>query len=299
MESDEQRKQKKAARFFLSPVIGLHKLTGRIIGKALGDAGEVTEDVILSMVDAGSESGFIEDASAEIINKAFEFDDLAVSDVMTHRVNIVGLEANTGLDDIIYVALDEGFSRLPVYRENADDIIGIIIVKDLLCLIGKTDLSGFSIDDFLREAVFIPASCSCTGTFKILTEKKAGMAVVVDEYGGTAGIVTVEDLVEAVMGSIQDEYDEESAEIKKIGDEKYDINGGADPEDVLKLFGYKLPEDHEYDTIAGFVTDLLGFIPEEIDGKSAPRADYEDVRFVAVGVESNCISRIIAYRMKP
>ncbi|MDR0197522.1 MAG: hemolysin family protein [Oscillospiraceae bacterium] len=299
MESDERRKQSRAARFFLSPVIGLHKLTGAFLRKTLGDSGDVTEDVILSMVDAGSESGVIEDTSAEIISKAFEFDDLAVSDVMTHRVNVVGIESGDGLDDIIYLALDEGFSRLPVYRESVDDIIGIIIVKDLLSLIGKPDLSGFSIDDFLRETVFIPESCSCTDTFKILTGEKSGMGVVVDEYGGTAGIVTMEDLVEAVMGSIQDEYDEESAEIKKIGDEKYDVNGETDPEDVLKLFGYELPEDHEYETIAGFVTDLLGFIPEESgDGKSAPHADYKDVRFVAVGVEGNCISRIIAYRLK-
>jgi len=301
METTDGRKRGK--NIFMPPLIGLHKLTGRLISRMPGENNEVAEDVILSMVDAGSEGGFIEDTSKEIINNAFEFDDLAVSDVMTHRVNVVGIEVNSALNDIIYLALDEGFSRFPVYRENIDDIIGIIIVKDLLSLIGKDDsfLAGFSVKDFLRQAVFIPESCSCTKTFKILTQEKAGMAIVVDEYGGTAGIVTMEDLVEEVMGNIQDEYDEEEAAIKKIGDEKYDIPGEADPEEVLELFGYKLPDDHEYDTIAGFVTDLLGYIPEQVRNegeKNTAHADYKDVRFVAVGVEDNCISRVIAFRKK-
>jgi len=292
METDGR---KRSGNIFIQPLIGLHKLTGRLISERLGGDNEVAEDVILSMVDAGSEGGYIEDSSAEIINNAFEFGDMAVSDVMTHRVNVVGVEINAKLDDIVYLALDEGFSRFPVYRENIDDIIGIIIVKDLLSLIGKSDVSDFSVTDFLRTAVFIPESCTCAKTFKILTAEKAGMAVVIDEYGGTAGIVTMEDLIEEIMGNIEDEYDEDEAGIKKIGGEKYDIPGETDPEEVLELFGYKLPDDHEYDTIAGFVTDLLGYIPE-VNGKQTAFADYKDVRFVAVGVEDNCISRVIAFR---
>ncbi|MCL2634284.1 MAG: hemolysin family protein [Oscillospiraceae bacterium] len=296
MESDS-RKRNKTKNLFLAPIIGLHKLTGRTIKKNFPEDSDTVEDVILSMVDAGSESGFIEDTSAEIISNAFEFDDLAVSDVMTHRVNVVGIEEDTGLDDVIYLALDEGFSRMPVYKENIDNITGIIIVKDLLSLIGSNELDSFSINNFLREAVFVPESQSCTSLFKILTKEKAGMAIVIDEYGGTAGIVTMEDLVEEIMGNIQDEYDEEELDIKKIGEDKYDIDGETDPEDVLELFGYELPDDHEYDTVAGFVTDLLGFIPDE--DENAPHADYKDIRFVAVGVEDNCISRVIAYRRTP
>jgi len=256
----------------------------------IGDDNKVTEEDILSMVD--------EDTSAEIITNAFEFDDLEVSDVMTHRVNVVGISADTSLDDIVYIALDEGFSRLPVYRDNLDNIIGIIIVKDLLCLVGKAAPDDFSIDKFIREAVFVPESSSCTGLFKTMKEKKAGMAIVVDEYGGTAGIVTMEDLVEEIMGSIQDEYDtEDETEIKKIGDEKYEIDGETDPEEALELFGHELPDNHEYETVAGLVTDLLGFIPDPED-EQTPHADYKDVRFVAVGIEDNCISRVIAFRKK-
>jgi putative hemolysin len=134
--------------------------------------------------------------------------------------------------------------------------------------------------------------------FRLLKEKKAGMAIVVDEHGGTAGIVTMEDLVEEIMGSILDEYDEEEVDFKKIGDDKYQIAGDADPDEMLALFGHKLPDNHEYETVAGFVTDLLGFIPEqsEIENGHCPHIDYKGIHFIAAAMEDNCISRIIAFK---
>ena len=292
METDDlsdRKTQIKPKQFFRAPLMGINRLTGRLLG---GDGSRITKSALLSMVD---------EDSAEIITNTFEFDDLEVSDVMTHRTNVVGVRLDTELDDIIYVALDKGFSRLPVYQENLDHIIGIIIIKDFLSLIGKEkdELSGFSIDDFLREAIYIPESCACTKLFKTLKEKKAGMAIVVDEHGGTAGIVTMEDLVEEIMGSILDEYDkEEEVEFKLIGDEKYQIDGEADPEEALRLFGHALPEHHEYETVAGFVTDLLGFIPDQskIENGQRPRVDYKDLHFIVSAMEDNCISRIIAFR---
>ncbi|MCL1881547.1 MAG: hemolysin family protein [Oscillospiraceae bacterium] len=297
MESDERRQNNNSKRILLSPLILLHKLLGKIIS----DAPKATEDAILSMVDAAEEIGVIEEEGAKIISNAFEFDGLTASDVMTHRVNVIGVKSNTSLDDIIYLALDKGFSRLPVYRENLDDIIGIIIVKDLLSWIGKSDLSTFSLEETMREAVLIPESGSCAGLFKLFKQKKSSMAIVIDEYGGTAGIVTVEDLVEEIMGSIQDEYDgdEDDVDLKikqvgeKNGSKKYKVDGEADPEEVLELFGYELPENHEYETIAGFVTDLLGFIPE--NGETH-HVDYKDLRLVATETKDNCIHRIIVYR---
>jgi putative hemolysin len=293
MESDERKQSKsKIKKVFWAPAVGLH----RLLGKILGEGEKITEDDILSLVDAAEESGVIEGTGVEIITNAFEFDDLAVSDVMTHRINVVGIESGASLDSIIYTALETGFSRLPVYNENLDNIIGIIIVKDLLSLVGKSDLSDFSLDSFVRKVEFIPESGLCTSAFKKMKEEKASMAIVVDEYGGTAGIITMEDLVEEVMGNIQDEYDEDEADIEKVGkveEEKYKIDGETDPEEVLELFGYSLPENHEYETIAGFVTDKLGFIPED---DSKPHVDYEDIRFVVTKMEDNCISRIIAFR---
>jgi putative hemolysin len=294
MDSD-RRKSKTTAKILLSPLIGLNWLLSALLRKVLGGSygGDVTEDDILSMVDAGEESGAIEEESAEMISNLFEFDGMNVADVMTHRVNIVGVEAGTKLDDIIYIALDEGFSRIPVYKGSIDKIIGIIIVKDLLCLIGGDKHLNFDINDFLRDVIFLPESCSCRDAFNELTAKKTGMAVVVDEYGGTAGILTLEDLIEAVMGNIEDEYDEEEdIEIREIGKDKYEIDGETDPEDVLELFGYELPDDHEYDTIAGFAADLLGYIPEKADLPVSVK--YKNILFVITDIEDNFITRVKA-----
>lgn len=298
MDTDGRKQKKKASEIFLFPLIMLNKGITALLRKAIGESygKEVTEDAILSMVDAGNESGTIEDTSVEMINNVFEYNDLCVSDVMTHRVNIVAIDICSSLDDIIYIALEKGFSRLPVYENSIDKIVGTIIVKDLLCLIGDKNLEDFELKKFIRELIYIPETCTCSNAFKFMTNVKTGMAVVVDEYGGTAGIVTLEDIIESVMGNIQDEYDAESAEIKKIGEEKYEINGEADPEEVLDLFGYSLPEDHEYETISGFVIDILGYLPENF--VNPPHGDYKDIRFVILEVCDNCIEKLIVFRNK-
>lgn len=288
------RKRKSFKEIVFQPLVWLNKGITSFLKWCLGDSyGEVTEDDILNMVDQGNESGTIEDTSVEMINNVFEFGDKTASDVMTHRVNIVAVSSDENLDEIIYLALEKGYSRIPVYRETIDDIIGIIIVKDLLCLVGEENPSEkFDVMDYLREVIYLPESCSCSDTFKYLTNLKSGLAVVIDEYGGTAGIVTVEDLIEAVMGNIQDEYDDENPDIKMLAPNKYEVTGDADPEDVLELFGYQLPEDHEYDTIAGFVTDLLGDIPEDASVRR-PHVDYKKLRFVVLDVTDNRIDRIL------
>ena len=292
---DADGRKRKPAYYLLYPLIVLEKGLNALLKKNLGESYKAaTEDEIMSLVDAGAESGEIETSSVEMINNIFEFGDLKISDVMTHRVNIAAVEEGVSTDDIVYLALEEGFSRIPVYRESIDNIIGIILVKDLLCLIGKENSENYTAKDFIRQVSFIPESCPCDEAFKQLTENKSGMAVAIDEYGGTAGLVTVEDLIESVMGNIQDEYDDEEVSIKQLGKDKYQIEGECDPEEVLELFGYELPDDHEYDTIAGFVTDLLGYIPE--DTEKTPHTDYEDVRFVVTEVGDNCISKIIAFR---
>lgn len=295
---DADGRKRKPAYYLLYPLVLLEKGLHALLKKALGESFRAaTEDEIRSLVDAVAESGEIENSSAELINNVFEFGDQRVSDIMTHRVNMAAVDENASVDDVVYLALEEGFSRIPVFRESVDDIVGIIIVKDLLCLIGKENPESYKAKDFIRDVIFLPESCPCDEAFKQLTETKSGIAVAVDEYGGTAGIITAEDLIESVMGNIEDEYDDEEIKIKSIGKEKYQIDGDTDPEDVLELFGYDLPEDHEYDTIAGFVTDLLGYIPE--DTEKTPHVDYEDVRFVVTEVSDNCISRIIAVRLKP
>lgn len=294
MEADA-RKPRKAARVLLYPLILLNRGLDKLLSKALGESyygkEDTTQDNIMSMVDAGNEYGNLEDESAQMINNIFEFGDLVASDVMTHRTNIVGVDIDSSLDDIVYIALDKGFSRIPVYKGSIDAIVGIIIVKDLLCLVGNDDKDKLKIEDFLREAVYVPESCSCSDAFKFLTNLKSGMGVVVDEYGGTAGIITLEDIIESIMGDIEDEYDEEHDPITPRSNGAYEVDGEADPEDVLELFGYQLDENHEYDTIAGFVTDLLGYIPDE-EGDH-PKVRYKDIIFKVTKVEDNCISKLI------
>ena len=294
-------KEHKAAKVLLKPLCWLNKKTTGFLKRALGaNYADVTEDEVLDLVDAlakDEEEGGIEEDSAQMISNVFEFAGLTAGDVMTHRTSIVGVDINTiTLDDLIYLALDMGFSRIPVYEDSVDKIIGIIIVKDLLCLIGKPDLSDFNTRDFVRDVSFIPEACSCSDTFKTLTKMKAGMAVVVDEYGGTAGIVTLEDIIEAVMGNIQDEYDDEKAEITRIDENTYDVLGDADPDDVFALFGVTLPEDHDYETIAGFVTDKLGYIPEGAD-IMPPAVEYEGVKLVVTMVEDRNILKIRATKL--
>ncbi len=287
-------------------LVALNKGITKLLKSALGtDYMEITEDEVLDMVDAlaktptdDGDDSVIEETSAQMINNIFEFNDLTAADVMTHRTNIVGVDKNVSLDDIIYLALDMGFSRIPVYEGSIDKIIGIIIVKDLLCLVGENDLSTFNLNDFLRDVIFIPEACPCSDTFQSLTALKSGMAVVVDEYGGTAGIVTLEDIIEAIMGNIQDEYDDEKTEIVKIGDDQYDVIGEADPEEVFALFGAELPEEHEYRTIAGFITDKLGYIPEG-DAIVPPSVDYEGVHLVAMQIEDRCIVKVRASKAEP
>ena len=305
-ENNEKPKPRKFRRFMLGWLVALNKGITKLLKSALGtDYMEVTEDEVLDMVDAlaktpndDGDDSVIEETSAQMINNIFEFNDLTAADVMTHRTNIVGVEKNVSLDDIIYLALDMGFSRIPVYDGSIDKIKGIIIVKDLLCLVGEQNLDSFNLNDFLRDVIFIPEACPCSDTFQSLTSLKSGMAVVVDEYGGTAGIVTLEDIIEAVMGNIQDEYDDEESEIVKIGEDQYDIDGETNPEEVFELFGARLPEEHEYRTIAGFIADKLGYIPEG-DEISPPYVDYEGVHLVAVQIEDRCIVKVRASRAEP
>ena len=226
-----------------------------------------------------------------MINNVFEFHELSVSDVMTHRTDIVAVDIDAEISEAVYTAINSGFSRIPVYRDNIDHIEGVIYVKDLLCLIGTHSSESMTLKSFLRDAAFVPESCMCGELFKRFTAKKLQMAVAVDEYGGTAGLVTMEDLVESIVGNIQDEYDNEAEEITKISDNTYTISGTADAADVMETLGAPLPEDSEYDTMSGFITDLLGRIPE--DGET-PSVIYKNITFTVLLAEDMRIVRIKA-----
>ena len=280
----------------LTPMTALSSVLIRLFSMLFGKGGTsekdvVTEEEILMMVDAGNETGVIEESQKEMINNVFEFDDRTVSDIMTHRTDITAVKIPADVSEIVNAAISSGFSRIPVYEETIDHIIGMICVKDLLCLVGSEAAESALAQSFVRDIVYFPESVSCGEAFKRLTAKKMQMAVVIDEYGGTAGIVTMEDIVETIVGNIQDEYDDEEEDIIKISDDTYTIAGTADPEEILPQFGIILPDDNNFDTMSGFIVELLGRIPEENEN---PSVKYENLLFTVLVTEDKCITKIKA-----
>ena len=249
----------------------------------------VTEEEIRLLVDAGNETGGIEESQREMINNIFSFDDVPVSDVMTHRKDITAVPADATASETAKIAIQEGFSRIPVYENQIDTILGVVLVKDLLPFVGKAE--DGKVSELMREALFVPDSAKCRDVFQQMRREKTQLAIVSDEYGGTAGMVTMEDLLEEIVGNIQDEYDNEEAEITEISQGVFSIAGSADPEDILPRLGVKFEPDDAYDTMSAFVVHLLGRIPEEGERSSA---EQDGVRYTLLSYEDNWISRIQA-----
>ncbi len=257
---------------------------------------EVTEEEIRMMMDVGSEKGVIESSQMEMINNVFEFDDTTAADVMTHRTNIVAVPQTARISDVVYLAVNEGFSRIPVYKDDIDNIIGAVYVKDLLVLVSCETSGDFSVDDFIRPIPYVPDSAKLPELFRQLSAKKAHLAVVVDEYGGTSGLVTMEDLVEEIVGNIQDEYDEEDDDIIQVDDVTFTLDGGVELEALSKALGVPFEETDDYDTLSGLLIHRLGRIPapnEEI------RITVQGVEFTVLLVEDRRIARVKAVAVRP
>jgi putative hemolysin len=255
----------------------------------------VTEEEILMMVEAGNEKGIIEENQRTMINNIFEFGDVTVSEVMTHRTDLVSVDVNTKISQIVTLAINEGFSRIPVYENTIDNIIGVLYIKDLLCLIGYEKIDEIDISQFIRKVMYVPETSKCNDVFEKMTLKKAQIAIVVDEYGGTAGMVTMEDLLEEIVGNIQDEYDDEEAELSEISEGVYVIDGSADPEDILPQLKVILPDDHNYDTMSALFVDILGRIPNRDE---TPSVEYQGLELTALVTEDNWVTKIKARIME-
>jgi putative hemolysin len=252
------------------------------------DEEQVTEEEILMMVDVGEEKGVIENAQREMINNIFEFDDIDAGDIMTHRVDITAVEADEPVSEVVKAAIEDGYSRIPVYDDDPDNIVGIVYIKDLLKYIGQDMPTDTTIRYIMREAYFVPETKRCGELFNEMIEKHMQMAIIIDEFGGTAGLVTIEDLVEAIVGNIQDEYDEEEDEISQINDSTFTVDGVTDIEEVDDLVGAALPEG-DYDTIGGFIISQLGYLP--VDG-DLDIVTYENLIFTVLSVEDRRIGKI-------
>jgi len=255
------------------------------------DEENVTEEEIRMMVDAGEEKGVIEDTQAEMIDNIFEFDDLDAGDIMTHRTEMAAIEVTKSLDEVADLCVENGYSRIPVYKETQHNIVGILYAKDLLRYVGHNIPQKLTLEKLMRKPMYVAEAQAVSDIFKEMNESRTQFAVVVDEYGGTAGIVTLEDVIESIVGNIRDEYDtDEEEEIVKIDETTFTVDGTTSLEDVDGLVGADLPEG-DYDTIAGFIISLLGYLPDE-ETEMPIEVEYENLRFTVLNVEDRHLGNI-------
>jgi len=267
--------------FFLSPLMRIITILTNALLRRWGvdleraDLG-ISEDDIRHMVNRGGDVGSIDAAEQEMINNIFEFNDKSALDIAIHRMDIVAIDAESSREEIIDIIIKNEYSRYPVYEETIDNIIGILYTKEILThIFTHKDLrDDLNPRDFIKDPYIVPPSKKIDEIFNEMRQAKVHMAIVVDEYGGCEGLLTVEDLVEEIVGNIYDEYDEvETPDIEQIGENKYMIQGAAELEDVADTLGITLPEE-EYDTFGGFIVHLLGRIPNDGEKPSASYGGY-------------------------
>ena len=248
---------------------------------------EVTEEEIRMMVDIGEEKGAIHESEKLMINNIFEFNNKTVGNIMTHRTDIAALPIEADLSEVVSFVNREKFSRIPVYRDNLDDIVGLLYAKDLFRFLSDSDnREKFSLGNIIRQPYFVAASKRTDELFRELQRKKIHIAIIIDEYGGTAGIVTIEDLLEEIVGNIFDEYDEEEKDFDKLDENTFLINGTASLDAVQDILQVKLPID-DYETLSGFIIGQLGRIPSKAD---KPTIEFDGLVFKVEEVEEKRVS---------
>ena len=235
-------------------------LVSKIFGVGEQEEEIVTEEEIKMMVNQGEEKGSIEENEKELINNVFEFNDIIASEIMTYRTDIYAIEINEDVYEILDEIDEYKYSRIPVYEETIDDIKGILFLKDILKLVSTR--KEFKIADIMRDAYFVPESKPIDEIFEELQANKMQMAIVVDEYGGTAGLLTMEDILEELVGNIFDEYDDVEVEYKRLDDNTYLIDGSVSLYEMKKILDIELPEG-DYETLSGYLIEKLGRLPEE------------------------------------
>lgn len=258
----------RAVTVMLKPVIWLLSISTRGVLRLFGindksNEEKVTEDEIRLMVDIGEESGTIDKKERELIDNIFEFNNNLAKDVMTRSADVVSISADASFNDVVAVIDDSGYSRIPVYEETPDNIVGILIVKEfLLNLRGENPKP---IREIMRAPYFVPESIACDKLFFDMQQNRNHLAIVIDEYGDFAGIVTLEDLVEEIFGNIYDESDDgddENDQILQTGENSWRIAGNADIDEVSEKLGIVIPDDIEVNTFGGLVMSCFNEIPE-------------------------------------
>ncbi|WP_416176384.1 HlyC/CorC family transporter [Clostridium sp.] len=271
------------------PFVYIFTNISRVFIKLFGadpDATEpfITEEELKTMVDVSEESGVLENIEKEMIFNIFDFADLQIKDVMVQRVDISAIDSEATYDEVMDEIKSKQFSRIPVYSETIDNIIGIINVKDFVMV--ENIREDFSIDKYMREAYYTFEFKKIIEVFKEMKKTRNHIAIVLDEYGGTVGLVTIEDLLEEIVGEIEDEYDTENNSIKFIKDNEYIVDGSTRIHDIAELLNVNIDLE-EFDSVGGLMIGKLGRIPEEKE-----KTEINNITFIAEEVEKNRIKKI-------
>lgn len=274
------------------PLVAVFMFASRIICRILGikihdEKIVITEEEIKSIVSVGEEEGVIEQEEKEMIHSIFEIGDVNVREVMIPRIDVFAVEADKSIEDVWSAIVEMGYSRIPVYGESIDHIKGVVYLKDLLNVV-KDGRTNEKIGSFLREAYFVPETKLLVPLLKEFKERHIHMAIVLDEYGGTFGIITIEDILEEIVGDINDEHDKQERNIEKITNDIYRVNGKLSIQDVNSELGTEFPEMEEYDTFGGFIYYTLAKVPE-IDDK----IENEEYEIKVENIENHRIKSVI------
>jgi magnesium and cobalt exporter, CNNM family len=273
-------------RVLAVPTRGLIGLANVLLpGRGLREGPFVSEADLRSMAELGQEEGSIEREETELIHSIFEFGDTIVREVMVPRPDIKAIESDKALRDVQAIVLQHGYSRIPVFNEDLDDVIGVVYAKDVLKALhqGKHDMP---LRDVVREAHFVPESKKVADLLREMQKVHFHIALVTDEYGSVVGLVTLEDLLEELVGEIADEYDTEEPELEEVGDGEYRVDGRMAVDEVNDLLDVELP-DEEWDTVAGLMMGLMGSIPEE-----GEQVTFQNLTFTAERVDGRRISKV-------
>ncbi len=286
-----------AVSWLLTPFVVVLSWIASAFAKLLG--GEpvprslVSEEEIRAMISVGHKEGTVEKDEAEMLDKVFDFGDRPVKEAIVPRTEVVWVEKGTKLADFLDIYAQSPLSRFPVYEDNMDNVVGILSVKDVLMALARGTIENDSaIDNLIRPTYFTPESKRISELFTEMRDKNYRMAVVVDEYGGTAGIVSLSGLVEEIVGPVGDEFAEAEKEYEVINEHTFQIDGGMRIDEANEEMGLELPEG-EYETVAGFVLDLLGHIP-----KPSQKMKYKDLKIVITEMRGVKIEKILVTKEK-
>jgi len=253
----------------------------------------ISEEEVRRFVNVSEEEGAIKESEKEMIQSVFEFDDIVVKEIMVPRIDMVCISKDASINELVDLAVEKGNSRIPVYEESIDDIIGLIYVKDLLQLLQKGK-ENLTLEDLIKPIYFIPESKQINKLLKEMQNRREHMAVILDEYGGTSGLITIEDLLEEIVGDIQDEFDLEDKQINLINNKEILVDARVDLDDLNEILPTPLLDEESYETISGFVLHKLGYLPEEKE-----TIELEGVTIEVEKIDEHRIQKLRIYTVEP